>query len=503
MILRRGVGLCVVLAALLTLGIAGGATAWATDGPTPAHPIAGPRIDLPPALRLANPVGSPALVTPSQAHTVTVSMWQLREAALLERNTTAVSQLTAPGPLQSGEIYQCVWPAAGCVAETRARPVNGVTTIVPVQRSYPIYFLAEVSTIQNVAESNGSTQWVPWVELQVLTKADASAPWQLSFDTGYDGVGHLQPPLLPFAVQPGPGSSSTSSSDLYNPAPTDTPSNAGSTFLPLLAQYYQSFKDTGAPPTDDRFELDGGADGYGTQLGENRQGGVSMGSRNLYDFTADPSAGEWEFSGPGGLPIECGTVIDTATNTPVGAPLLAQNSDRTNWGMQLPPGFYTEIVTTATHPTCVEDVNGVLDAEGDSGYTSSVRGLGLPVSSGSIAGVLVLAGAGAFLVIGAIVLLVVLVTRRRRITPASTWSPGTSVPWAWPPPLPPPPPPPWQSPWRPPSGANPPPPNPPDAPAYTSGSSSLVGARGPTPEAQPAASDPPGSGMPTVPEQRS
>jgi hypothetical protein len=218
-----------------------------------------------------------------------------------------------------------------------------------------------------------------------------------------------------------------------------------------LAQYYQSFKVTGNPPTNSRFAIAGAADGYGSQLALNRQDNVAMGSRNHYDFSADPSAGEWEFSGAGGLPIECGTVLDTSTNTPVGGPVLLQNAARTNWGMALPPGTYSKIITTTTHPTCVDDVNGVLDAAGDSGYSTGVTGPSGSVISTALVVGLAIAAAAVVVVLGLIVAVAVVVTRRRRaagppaafIDPAYRWPGGPSSPTpgnAPPPPwLPPPP----------------------------------------------------------------
>jgi hypothetical protein len=462
-VLGRCVGASLMVTAFSAIGMAGATEASAQPlVPTPTHLVAGPRIDLPPSFRLANPAGPPTLVTPSQAREVTVSMWQLWEDALIARNTTALTELTPPGVLLTGELYNCAWPSGGCVAETSPRPVNAVTTIVPAQHSYPIDFLAEVSTTQDISDLNsGQAQWVPWVELQVLTKANASAPWQLSFDTGYDGTNNQLPPLLPFDLQPEPASSSssqpTSGATLYNPPPTNSPSTPSSTFLSLLAQYYQSFKDTGNPPTNDRFAVGGAADGYGSQLAENRQGNIALGSRNGYDFSADPGAGEWEFSGAGGLPIECGTVLDTSTNTPVGGPVLLQNTDRTNWGMALAPGAYSKVITTTTHPTCVDDVDGVLDAAGDSGYSTGVTGPSGSVFSTALVVGLVIAAAAVVAILGLVVGVAVVVTRRRRVAgspvafvdPAYPWPGGPSGPSGyapppppWPPPPPPPPPPP-------------------------------------------------------------
>ena len=151
---------------------------------------------------------------------------------------------------------------------------------------------------------------------------------------------------------------------------------------------------------------------YGSQLATNREGNVALGSRNHYDFTADPSAGEWEFSGPGGLPIECGIVLDTSTNTPAGSPVLSQNADRTNWGMALPPGTYSKIITATTHPTCVDDVADVLDAAGDSGYSVGVSGPNGSIFSAALVIGLAVAVLGVLLVSGLIVGVTVFVTCR-------------------------------------------------------------------------------------------
>ena len=454
-VLGRYVGVSFVVVTLFAIGAAGATEASAQALPTPTHLVVGPRIDIPPELRLSNPAGSPTLVTPSQAREATIAMWGLWDNALISRNTTALTQLTPPGSLLNGELYNCAWPSGGCVAETRARPVNNVTAVVPVQRSYPIYFLAEVSTIQNISDVNSApapAHWVPWVELQILTKANASAPWQLSFDTGYNGTNNQLPPLVPFDLQSAPSTSSGTLPDLYNPPPTNPPSTPAPKFLSLLAQYYQSFKDTGNPPANDRFMVGGGADGYGSQLATTRQNNTSMGSRNHYDFSADPSAGEWEFSGAGDRPIECGTVLDTSANTPVGQFPLFQNSDRTNWGMPLAPGTYNKVITTTTHPTCVYDVDGVLDAAGDSGYSTGVTGRSGSIFPTTLVVGLAIAALAVVLILGLIVGVAVFVTRRRVPGPplafvdaAYSWpggppghSPGMAPPPPpWPPPEPP------------------------------------------------------------------
>ena len=363
-------------------GAAGAAEASAQSlVPTPTHLIVGPPIDIPSQLRLANSAGSQTLVTPSQAREVTVSMWQLWESALISRNTTALAQLIPPGPLLTGEAYNCAWPSGGCVAETSPRPMNNVTTIVSGATQLPDLLS------RRGLDDPGHRRSQFWTgPMGTLGRTPSSDEGQRVGALAAELRHRLRRHRSPTAPSPSLRSATVFLIDAQLPARLVQPA-ADQRFIHAIA-------DVLVPPgavlpelqghrestSDDRFAVGGAAFGYGSQLAENRQDNIALGSRNHYDFSADPSAGEWEFSGAGGLPIECGTVLDTSTNTPAGGPVLFQNVDRTNWGMALPPGTYSKIITTTTHPTCVDDVDGVLDAAGDSGYSTGVTGPNGPPS---------------------------------------------------------------------------------------------------------------------------
>jgi hypothetical protein len=339
-------------------------------GPSPTHLVAGPTLVRPRSLYLANPPGSAALVTSAQADQVARTMWNRWEEAQIQRNTTALTELVAPGPILRSELLQCAWPTGGCVPETRPRPIFSLESVVPLQRTYPIYFLAQVATNEYVGDNFGTNDISRWVELQVLTKAGPTTPWKLSFDAGYDGV-HSPPPEMAFDQQGAGAPVAGAAPPLLNPAPTNTGPVGPARFLPLLAAYWQSWKDAGAAPAHNLFRNDGDTSGFGQEIAGSRQGNTEGGYEQQYHYSFDRDAGSWLFSAYGGYPVECGTVEVTDTATPVDGIPLEQGSDRTDWGMALAPGLYSRIVTTNTHQSCVYAADGaLLDAAG--GTTSNI-----------------------------------------------------------------------------------------------------------------------------------
>lgn len=122
-------------------------------------------------------------------------------------------------------------------------------------------------------------------------------------------------------------------------------------YLPLLAAYWQSYKDVGHAPENSVFLEGADSSGEGDFLAESREGSIYAGSRNAYRFASDPGAGTWRFAVGGGDPLICGSVLDDQTQTPVSG-LLNQNSDEVNFGVPLPPGEYFRISTSAVHEVC-------------------------------------------------------------------------------------------------------------------------------------------------------
>jgi hypothetical protein len=341
------------------------------SGPlTPEQPIAGRAITLPSSLYLANaPESGQPLVTADQAESVATAMWSLWQQALVHNDTRALTQLISPGFLLQGELYNCVWPNGGCVQQRTPFGTQSIVPVVPVQRTYPLYFMAQVTTKAYVQNNSGGPDTLePWLELQILTKASPSAPWRISFDSGYNAANGATPALLPTDGAGLPCTSPQPDCLAYNPAPVHTPPVPAAQYLSHLSSYWQSWKVHKAAPAHTLFVRDGDTSGFGSSLAQNPED-----SANHYDFHLDAGQGVWTFSA-WGYPMMCGTIVDTSKAL-AGSGSFNQNPDRTNYGMQLPPGLYSSIVTQTTHQTCVWDDDGAgLDAAGTDGYAVTITG---------------------------------------------------------------------------------------------------------------------------------
>ena len=340
--------------------------------PTPRNLIVGTPITLPPALFEAGNPGSGSLITPGQAQVVATAMFTAWQSALATSDTRALTQLASPGVVLNGTIYNCAYPNGLCLIGPQTPPVLGLMqTIVPYQTSYPLYFMASIQTTNEVTSNSGLNEQEPWMDMEILTKASSTASWRLSFDSGYTAPGGTEPAYLPFdgateADSPGAG--------IYNTAPTAAPSVPAANFLPLLASYYQSFKSLGHAPANSVFVDGGQTSGEGMQLAQDRNGSTYNGGRDTYQFGWDSRAGSWRFTTTGGYPMECGSVVDQATVTPLSGVLL-QNSDETNYGIPLAPGSYQKITTSAEHEVCVYVVSsGLAVGGGGQIYSSAVSG---------------------------------------------------------------------------------------------------------------------------------
>jgi hypothetical protein len=354
-------------------------TAHAVELPSARHLIVGNAIKLPNALFESGEPGKVPLVTPVEARDGAAALWQAWETALVMDDTRALSQLVAPGPLLSGELANCA-VSPRCVTEASPRPLGELHVIVPIQTKYPIDFLAEIRTTYNSTQSNGLTRLEPWIELQVLTKASARAPWQLSFDSGYGETDASKPSLMPFALEP--AYSSVRGENLYNSAATSTPPVPVARFLPMLAAYWQSWKDTGHPPPHTIFQPGGYTTVVGAGLATSHQNSLYLGSRQTFEFAVDPAAGHWEFTLSGLVPMTCGTIVDAVTTTPLTG-FLNQNPDESNYGVPLPPGEYRQITLDDEHETCVFAEAAGLNALGNISYFSKVTGKLVPAATSS------------------------------------------------------------------------------------------------------------------------
>jgi hypothetical protein len=370
---RRSVGAAVIAVALAAavLAFASASDSSTEDAasqlPTVAEPIVGNAIKIPAVLFESGAPGSDSLVTPAQAREIAVEMWNLWEAAELAADTRALTQLGSPGHMLTGIINACV-TGGRCSYEKRARSPKDLQTVVPLQRSYPIYFLSEVRTTSWETPANGLGSEEPWVAIQILTRASANAQWKVSLVTGYDRANGGVPDFLPSQ-----NTEQNAEGAIYNEPVTKTQGVPRAQFLSRLAGLWQHYKVTGRPPAHNAFVQDGYTTGAGQQFATSRQGSVYLGHRLNFNFSADIGAGEWEFTVGDGCPMECGSIVDHVTSTPLSG-LLNQNDDESNWGAPLAPGEYHQISSATDRETCIYPAEGGLDAVGDLAYQWAVTG---------------------------------------------------------------------------------------------------------------------------------
>jgi hypothetical protein len=335
--------------------------------PSPSHLIVGDAISLPTSLFAANPPeSSPSpLITTSQSNVVATAMWGLWERAMVTSDTRALAQLISPGPMLQGTLHNCAYPAGNCAPERQPRPLQSLTTVVPIQHDYPIYFLAEIETKELVSGTNGLNAWQPWVELQVLTKQSPSTSWKLSFDTGYNAPGGGAAALLPFDFSSAPNQSGSGDGS-YNTRPSLSSTVPATEYLQQLGMYWQSFADTGHAPSSSAFASNGDTSGFGQSLEQfYPQGSLYVGHREFLSLSAPFAGASWVFAVSGGYPMVCGSVVATLTDmASTASDSLFQNSDESNYGLPLPGGEYSKIVSERAHDTCVYPVTGGLNAAG-------------------------------------------------------------------------------------------------------------------------------------------
>ncbi len=365
----RQVRTVVVIVVCVVLVLTGGVLALAfTARPTSTLISAGqPRtiapLALPPVLFADAPPGSPSLVTPGMAATVARTMWSLRQRALAEGNNDGIRQLDVPGgPLAASDLTAC-----GCSRENVPTTYSSLVTLVPTETAYPLDFLAQYqSSIQLQANFNGgSLHRGPWDVIEVLTKADAAASWHVAFATGFSNA-HASADIVPFHPPPGTGA--------YDDTATIEPPVAVDQLPPLLAAYWQSFKDTGHAPVGTPFLTGSDSSAFGDYLAESPQETKLPGhSQVTFAYSADPSRdGIWSFPvRPGDDLVTCSTVQVVATYRPDGAAsTIVQGQDRF-FGAGLAPGRYTKIEETTVHESCILTASNGLAVFGTEGYDTS------------------------------------------------------------------------------------------------------------------------------------
>ena len=167
----------------------------------------------------------------------------------------------------------------------------------------------------------------------------------VSFDSGYDAP--VARPWLPFGLG---AFGSTRDSGLYNTRRRASGQHPRASSCHCWRRIGKATRTPATPRPVPSSSLVAKRPGLvPTSL---RVGKVSIynGFRQAYNFQSEASAGSWQFAVTGGYAMECGSILDDAADTAISG-YLYQNSDESNYGVPLPPGYYRQITTEAVHET--------------------------------------------------------------------------------------------------------------------------------------------------------
>jgi hypothetical protein len=286
---------------------------------------------LPAALFTGIPVGK--VMTVTQASAITRAVWRTRETALVDRQFATLGELENGGAKEIDQGYL----RALAYGQTRAtftavRPADSINVYIPARTTYPTYFAAAIGTSQNASPTAASN-------LMILAKSSPSDPWMISFIEGSQGSADNA--SFPKAVASQDGTDAI----VYNGG------SVPSTWLSTLTNYYVSWKDNGHAPSPDPFDPGFLTNQKGQELTINPQGSRKSNYEQHFEFIAPSMKAQWSV-GFGAIAMTCGYIDEVATDT-AGSSDLNQDYYRFNWGPQLAPGQYRQIVTTWVYPVCV------------------------------------------------------------------------------------------------------------------------------------------------------
>jgi hypothetical protein len=208
----------------------------------------------------------------------------------------------------------------GCAWTT---PKSRVLFSVPVERSYPISFLAQIST-----PAPPASIFTPSVTLVVFSKSSSRAPWKVAYLIRYSGSSRYL----------------SSSIDRSAPQATFPITNV----VGQLADFFTAIANTGAAPPDDAWPQTGSI-GQEVQIYLDTKSSVEQqGDQQQTIFTGVDTSPAFAY--PHG-DIMCGSYRSISTVTsPSNAPIV-QPADQITWG-SLAPGTYSSFTKVGMHQVC-------------------------------------------------------------------------------------------------------------------------------------------------------
>ena len=270
--------------------------------------------------------GHGPVVTLAQATSIFDAMWILRQEAFRNDDRSVMAAFETGPALESDEV------TCGCTTRGVRGNIKATRLIVPDDLTFPATFLAEaVTTLENV----------PYTQYLVISRQSASTPWMVVADPGQDGALRL------VGARTGHGG--------YDSA---APAGSGAQLPTDLATYWQSWASHGRGPAKTPLAAGIWTTVAGAKLAKTPSGSLtaSNGLIAKYRYQAGDADERWSFAVHGGT-LTCGVVRYQTTWSALGG-YTWQPQEQSNWGANVAPGFYEDVVDTLIAQPCFLDRPG-------------------------------------------------------------------------------------------------------------------------------------------------
>jgi hypothetical protein len=348
-----------VLAAIVVVGLIGGAVALASQGsdnrsvariqsPASSNPSlsTGPT---PPTARTPTTKSDLSAIVPSretvvigpspgetgpldvaEAEHVTTLLWSAHVRARYRGDASLLKAIEAGPALEADYGYLCYIGCRSTNATESRQYVN-----VPHQTSWPVAFAANV---QYVIGCTASQQ--PCVDTLVMRQEARNLPWKIVFWTTAAGA-----PNSPeqFPALSGDGKYALASGP---------PRISADDLLTDYANYLDTLKRTGNPPASTRLAPGAFTTGLASYLYEPLQHQVAVGSYARVSYRVNPADPTWTFATSQSTTLVCGTVRYVASFVGVDGRVMVQPPDFSGFGTDVLPGRYSSIVQRGLHMIC-------------------------------------------------------------------------------------------------------------------------------------------------------
>lgn len=289
---------------------------WVTpiiDHPTPAPGA------LPPALWWGG-TGHGPVVSVAQATAIFQAVWFLRQEAFQTEDRSIMATFETGPALESDEV------TCGCTTRGVRDNITAVHLLVPDNHAFPATFLAEAVTTLDGA---------PYTQYLVIRRQSPSVPWMVVADPGQNGALRLV----------------TAPTD-HDGFDTTAPSGSGDRLPAELAAYWQSWASRGRAPTETPLAAGTWTTVAGAKLAQTPTGSLtaSNGLIAKYRYEAGAADERWSFTVKDGT-LTCGVVRYQTTWSALEG-YTWQPPEQSNWGANVAPGSYQDIVDTQIAQPC-------------------------------------------------------------------------------------------------------------------------------------------------------